>query len=134
VAPLNGLARAAVAIAALTAVGCATDLEPERLDGLDVVGRVYDAGTGVGLPGVSVAVHAPAGPMGTAGLASSETDSDGGYHLSVTFDGEGILCEPGWLDLGVSLPDGYAMNEEPFAPLLCSPQRQHRDLALVRVD
>lgn len=72
--------------------------------------------------------------MGTSGLAFAYTDSDGGYHLSVTFDGEGILCLPGWLDLVASLPDGYTYNEEPFVPLLCTAQRQHRDLPLVRGD
>jgi hypothetical protein len=125
---------AAVAIAALIAVGCATELEPERLIGLDVVGRVYDAGTGVGLPGVSVGVLAPAGPMGTAGLVFADTDSDGEYHLIDTFDGEGILCEPGWLDLVVSLPDGYTDVEGTLVPLLCTPERQHRDLPLVQAD
>ena len=125
-------AAAALTVASLAGAACAA--EPERLEALDVDGRVYDFDTGLGIAGVSVAIHVPGGPVGRSGLASADTDVEGAYHMRVVFEGDGILCEPGWLDLGVSLPDGYifATTGPAFEPLRCTAQPQTRDLALAR--
>lgn len=126
--------RLGLALGGLMALGCGTTTEPESLQALDVFGQVYDVEGGVGLAGVSLIVHMPGGPMGRSTVVSGETDAEGGYHMQVTFDGEGVLCEPGWLDLGIALPDGYAPATEAtdMEPLECTALPQHRDIALQR--
>jgi hypothetical protein len=125
--------RSGLALGGLMALGCGgTTTEPERLQALDVFGRVYDVEVGVGMAGVGLIVHMPGGPVGRSTLVTGETDAEGGYHMRVTFDGEGLPCEPGWLDLGVALPEGYGPPAEgpDMEPLECTALPQRRDIAL----
>jgi hypothetical protein len=84
--------------------------------------------------GVDLAVRAPAGPMASGTLSTASTGADGVYRMRVTFDGDGIFCEPGWLELVVAIPAGWApaASEPDFRALRCTTDPQVRDLAFKR--
>jgi hypothetical protein len=93
----------AVAAREKVAVGVGAQLRGEDLKlvkGGLLTGKVIDARTKIGLPGLSVGLHGPARPRSSAGIQSTRTDAEGAFKIRVP---------PGsqYVYLAQSPPDGY---------------------------